>query len=46
LKSIGRTDHATNFARGFIALVRWVYIKSLSDDAILGWVFREFIACF
>ena len=24
----------------------WVYIKSLSDGAMLGWVFREFIACF
>ena len=24
----------------------WVYIKSLSDEATLGWVFREFIACF
>jgi hypothetical protein len=27
-----------------MALVRWVYIKSLSDDATLGWVFRGFIA--
>ena len=24
----------------------WVYIKSLGDDTALGWVFREFVACF
>jgi hypothetical protein len=24
----------------------WVYIKAMSDGSILGWVFREFIACF
>ena len=34
-------DHAVD-AKG----KPWVYIKSLNDDAILGWVFREFIACF
>lgn len=25
---------------------QWVYISRFSDDAPLGWVFREFIACF
>jgi hypothetical protein len=24
----------------------WVYIKNMDDGAVLGWVFREFIACF
>jgi hypothetical protein len=24
----------------------WVYISRYSDDAPLGWVFREFISCF
>jgi hypothetical protein len=24
----------------------WVYISRYDDDAPLGWVFREFIACF
>ena len=24
----------------------WVYIKAVDDGSILGWVFREFIACF
>ena len=24
----------------------WVYIKPMTEDASLGWVFREFISCF
>lgn len=41
-----------NLANGVLVAVvdqavgsTWFYIKSLSDDATLGWVFREFIAC-